>query len=407
MGISDFNASEGWLSRFKARHGLTFKNVCGEAAAVDKETCENWVSGELKEYLADYPLSDVFNADETALYLKLLPNKTVSYKGDTCSGGKRSKERVTVLLCANVTGTERCRLLVIGKAAKPRCFKGVKTLPVEYTANKESWMTRAIFTDWLRTLDRKFAAQNRNILLFVDNCSAHCDINGLKAIRLEFLPKNTTAVLQPMDLGIIKNLKTLYRRHLLERILVCMESGKPYDVNLLGACHMLATSWNAVKADTIANCFRKCGFSETTEACCTADFDVQVDQDDGSIVLDPAYAVLSEGVDLESFVDVDNGVETTGPLTDAEIIEAASSQQHDSRAASTPDSDDESDKEDDPLPPPSACEAASGLDLAARYFSTDENSDAALEMLGKVQTMLLESRRRKRKQMQITDYFSC
>ncbi|KAK8768126.1 hypothetical protein V5799_005093, partial [Amblyomma americanum] len=44
MGISDFNASEGWLSRFKARHGLTFKNVCGEAAAVDKETCENWVS---------------------------------------------------------------------------------------------------------------------------------------------------------------------------------------------------------------------------------------------------------------------------------------------------------------------------------------------------------------------------
>lgn len=266
-------------------------------------------------------------------------------------------------------------------------------------------MTRAIFTDWLRTLDRKFAAQNRNVLLFVDNCSAHCDISGLKAIRLAFLPKNTTAVLQPMDLGVIKNLKTLYRRHLLERILVCMDSGKSYDVNLLGACHMLATSWNAVKADTVANCYRKCGFIEGPEACSTAELDAQCDD---SVALHPAYAALSEGVDFQSFVDVDSGVETSGPLSDAEIIEAACGDQmpHNSGAASTADSDDESDGGDDPLPPPSACETASALDLAARYFSADDNSDAALELLGKLQTMLVESRQRKRKQMRITDYFS-
>lgn len=63
MGISDFGASEGWLSRFRARHGLTFRNVCGESAEVDQETCEQWTSIELKERLTGYSLNDVFNAN--------------------------------------------------------------------------------------------------------------------------------------------------------------------------------------------------------------------------------------------------------------------------------------------------------------------------------------------------------
>uniref|UniRef100_A0A1E1XRR1 Putative tigger transposable element n=1 Tax=Amblyomma sculptum TaxID=1581419 RepID=A0A1E1XRR1_AMBSC len=403
MGISEFGASEGWLSRFKARHGLTFRNVCGESAEVDKETCEQWVTSELKELLADYALSDVFNADETALYFKLLPNKTVTYKGDTCAGGKRSKERITVMMCANATGTERCRLLVIGKAEKPRCFKGIKTLPVDYTANKKSWMTREIFTDWLRKLDRKFAAQNRKVLMFVDNCTAHCDVSGLTAIRLAFLPKNTTSVLQPMDLGVIQNLKTLYRRHLLERLLLCLDSGKSYDIDLLGAVHMLASSWNTVKPETIKNCFRKCGFGDAPEAC-SAEV-AEASSDDDSVVLNRGYAALSEGVAFEAYVDVDNGVETSGPLSDEDIITAACAPQG-SRVANTAESDEESDEGDNPAPPPSACEVASALDLAARYFSADENSDPALELLGKLQSMLVESRHKKRKQTHITNYFS-
>ncbi|XP_064468658.1 tigger transposable element-derived protein 4-like [Ornithodoros turicata] len=186
MGIEDFTASEGWLTRFTARHGLTFRSVCGERADVDNATCEQWLSGKLRELLASYSLDDVFNADETVLYYKLPPNKTITYKDDSCAGGKRSKVRITVMVCANATGTERCRLLAIGKASKPRCFKGIRTYPVDYKANTKAWMTAKIFADWVRTLDRKFASQGRKILLFVDNCTAHCEVQGLKAIRLAF-----------------------------------------------------------------------------------------------------------------------------------------------------------------------------------------------------------------------------
>jgi len=41
---------------------------------------------------------------------------------------------------------EKNKLFVIGKSKQPRCFKGVKALPVEYSANKNAWMTQEIFS---------------------------------------------------------------------------------------------------------------------------------------------------------------------------------------------------------------------------------------------------------------------
>lgn len=42
LGHADFRASNGWLDRFKKRHEISFKKVCGESAAVDDATCEDW-----------------------------------------------------------------------------------------------------------------------------------------------------------------------------------------------------------------------------------------------------------------------------------------------------------------------------------------------------------------------------
>jgi hypothetical protein len=33
---------------------------------------------------------------------------------------------------ANMFGTEKLKLFTIGKVKKPRCFKGIKSLPVDY-----------------------------------------------------------------------------------------------------------------------------------------------------------------------------------------------------------------------------------------------------------------------------------
>ena len=66
-----------------------------------------------------YEPRNIFNADETGLFFRALPTKSMVTKGDLCNGGKNSKDRITVLLAASATG-EKLRPLVIGKSKKPR-----------------------------------------------------------------------------------------------------------------------------------------------------------------------------------------------------------------------------------------------------------------------------------------------
>lgn len=69
---------------------------------MSEETCTTWKDGKLRAYWNEYSPENIFNADETALFYRLLPEKTLTYKGDDCAGGKRSKERVSVLVAANM-----------------------------------------------------------------------------------------------------------------------------------------------------------------------------------------------------------------------------------------------------------------------------------------------------------------
>ena len=59
--------------------------------------------------IGDFP-NDIFNADESGLFFKLLPEKSLVLKGDSCHGGKRSKDRLTILSCAIMNRTEKIRL---------------------------------------------------------------------------------------------------------------------------------------------------------------------------------------------------------------------------------------------------------------------------------------------------------
>ncbi|KMZ76545.1 hypothetical protein ZOSMA_10068G00010, partial [Zostera marina] len=200
--VEGFKASEGWLSNFKERHGIVFKKVQGEAAAVDMEAVDNWRQDILIKLLTEYSPKNVFNVDETGLFWRLMPDKTMTFKGDKCSGGKKSKERITVLVGSNMDGSEKIPLLVIGKSKKPRCFKNAK-IPVEYEANKKSWMTSDIFEQWLKRWDRKLGIDKRKILLFVDNCSAHPKIQ-LKNIKLQFFLPNATAEVQNLEEDVLE-----------------------------------------------------------------------------------------------------------------------------------------------------------------------------------------------------------
>jgi hypothetical protein len=102
----------------------------------------------------------------------------ICLKMKVLKGFKSSKERVTVLCCANIKGEKR-DLLVIGKSKNPRYFKGVRSLPVDYYSNSNAWVTSVVFNNWLVKWDLEL---KRKIVLLVDNCTARTNNSLLKNI---------------------------------------------------------------------------------------------------------------------------------------------------------------------------------------------------------------------------------
>ena len=282
--VEKFKASTGWLELFKERNGITFKKVCGEAKSVDTASTDmtEWEQ-RLRRLLDQYTPDDIYNAEETGVFYRLLPDKTLEYKIVDCHGGKKSKERLTALVCANMSGNDKLPLLIIGKSANPRCFKNKKTLPTPYTSNKKAWMTSEIFIDWLKKLDQKLQRQKRKIAMVIDNCPAHPQVRGLKCIELIFLPPNTTSKTQPMDQGVIQNFKTHYRKRVILQQMKAIDEKKEFTISILDAMRLMQQSWEMVQPRTIANCFRYANFqcpdssNDVTEANSGTDDDPEDD----------------------------------------------------------------------------------------------------------------------------------
>ena len=122
MDRDDFTASNGWLECWLKRY-VKLAVLCGESAEVPQDIVDDW-GKQLPAMLEGNDLADIYNVNENGLYFHALPNRSMVIKVDPRKGIKTSKERITVLLACSAAG-ERLKPLVIGKAANPRCFRGV------------------------------------------------------------------------------------------------------------------------------------------------------------------------------------------------------------------------------------------------------------------------------------------
>ena len=140
LGITDLSYSNGWLEKFKRRHGLSKRKFEGEADSADMEQVASG-RATLQSLLSNYELCNIYNMDETALFYRLTPNSTLATA--PVRGTKKNKDRVTIALCANADGTHKLKPLVIGKAKRPRCFAKDfdPNIYVAYYSNAKAWMT--------------------------------------------------------------------------------------------------------------------------------------------------------------------------------------------------------------------------------------------------------------------------
>ena len=77
---TEFVASQGWLWRWQQRHGIIKHKIVGEKRSADKDGATQFPPRLLK-FLAENQLVDeqIYNADETGLFYRMLPNSDAAW----------------------------------------------------------------------------------------------------------------------------------------------------------------------------------------------------------------------------------------------------------------------------------------------------------------------------------------
>ncbi|XP_048385233.2 LOW QUALITY PROTEIN: jerky protein homolog [Stegostoma tigrinum] len=264
--------SQGWLQKFKHRHGIHLK-ATGEQTSADKRAVECYIL--TLQLMKDEDLSpeQIYNVDETDVFWRCLPRHRLAGAEEMMVHDyKESAERITVLACANVAGTHKCKLLVVGKCPKPRVFKGMKIMPVLYEANKCSRVTQEILSDWFhnhfvpeaRAHCREVGlASDCKILLLLNNCTAHPPREQLDADNVfpTSLPASCSSSIQLMNQGVIRSMKSHYRNSFLRRLVSRYNTGGvdafENALSLKDGMWCLANAWDSVTRRTLQNAWRK------------------------------------------------------------------------------------------------------------------------------------------------------
>ena len=271
------------------------------------------------------------------------------------------------MITANMDGSDKRRLLAIGRFEKPRCFSGVKQLPVLYTANKKSWMTSAVFEDYVKKLDVEMTREKRKILLVVDNCPAHPVVENLQSVRLIFLPPNTTSHTQPMDAGVIRCFKAHYRKLLLMKMIRELDAGRDFNPDLYLAMSLAAQAWDNVSPQTIYNCFRHCDFVHASSARLPEEDQEKTEQDLGNIFEKFGRMLsLAPGVTVRSFLLADSQTAVCAQANEEDIIHGVTANPME-KCENVEDNDDS-----DPRMPVRPCEAAAAIDTLQLFLAQRE-----------------------------------
>ena len=150
-----FKASRGWYEKWKRRHSVSMRTKTTLAQRLPADLEENIVRFHrfviAARRRADYPLSHIYNMDETPMRFELPSNRTLEFRGSrtvpvkSCGAEKWS---FTVVLAVAADGT---------KVPPKVIFKGVRTPrdlvvphPLCVSFHKKGWMDEQGVKEWIR-----------------------------------------------------------------------------------------------------------------------------------------------------------------------------------------------------------------------------------------------------------------
>jgi hypothetical protein len=73
----------------------------------EMDSAEQWKSTKLPNLFQKFCADDIYNAEKTSSFQHAKPDGSLNYKHTTLSGSKKAMDRVTVLCCSNMSGTDK------------------------------------------------------------------------------------------------------------------------------------------------------------------------------------------------------------------------------------------------------------------------------------------------------------
>ncbi|XP_071043105.1 jerky protein homolog-like [Parasteatoda tepidariorum] len=122
------------------------------------------------------------------------------------------------------------------------------------------------FDEFVPNVETFLKNQNlpRKAIILLDNAPCHPNDDELASdnIKALFLPPNVTSFIQPLDQGVLENIKRNYRKKLLKFLIEGIEENKSVpetlkSLNVKDAVYWIAEAWDEVKSDTIKKSWRK------------------------------------------------------------------------------------------------------------------------------------------------------
>ena len=245
-------------------------------------------------------------------------------------------------------------------------------------------------------------------LLLLDNAPAHPDCSVLvsqdKAIKAMFLPPNTTALIQPMDQGVLEALKRRYRRLMLQKLLLQDQAGQSVieglkNINIKDVVYMSAAAWDDIPALTLTRSWNKLLASDKiTESDKQPENDDSQEQSVESLAkeLDPN---LSDE-DIANWIKEDSNDPGYQLFTDKEIIQQVVSPS----AVEDRDMEDDEDQ-DEPTTTISSGQAADLLEQCLKWYEQqDEATASSLLLLKRIRDLAANKRYKNLKQLTLSSF---
>ncbi len=280
QNVTGFKASEGWCSRFMARHGFSIRRRTSVCQKLPPHYEQKLV--EYQRYVIqlrrkmDYALSNMGNADETPVYFDMTRSTTIAEKGardvKILSTG-HEKLRVTVMLSVTADGHKLPPFLILKRKTRPK-----EKFPndVIVRAQEKGWMTEELMLEWVQLVWNRRPGFSRKApsMLVLDAFRAHLTDTVKDSLlktnsNLVVIPGGMTSVLQPLDVSINKPFKTYLKEEYDDWFsrsdLPVTASGNIKKASASEIARWVSSAWAKVSPEIVRKSFKKCCISNSMD----------------------------------------------------------------------------------------------------------------------------------------------